>query len=56
MLYIAADKNPSSNVAELHLQEHEDITIILPDGTEIYVSGDGTARNQYGQLLEETYE
>jgi hypothetical protein len=40
MLYLSGEDNTlAPGVAELHMQENEDLTILLPDGTEIYVSG-----------------
>jgi hypothetical protein len=42
MLYLSGEDNAlAPGVAELHMQENEDLTILLPDGTEIYVSGNG---------------
>jgi len=39
--------------SELHMDYEDDITIILPDGEEIYVSGNGAVANSGGILLQE---
>lgn len=52
MLYISAEDNMlSPGVAELHMQANDDITIILPGGEEIYVSGNGTVQDNFGREL-----
>lgn len=54
MLYIAADENDlAPGVPELHLDTSDAITIILPNGDEIYVDGDGTVTNGSGIRLRE---
>jgi len=38
---------------ELHLSPEDDITVILPDGEEIYVSGDGAVADTDGTIIRE---
>ena len=53
MLYIPADGNAlADGIAELHLQETEDITVILPDGDEIYISGTGHIETGDGRKID----
>lgn len=50
MLYISAEENAlAPGTAELHMQENESLTVILPDGDEIYVSGDGSVFDSSGR-------
>lgn len=52
MLYIPAEDNAlAPGVAELHLQEAEDIIIVLPEGDEIYVAGDGRVTDNFGKEM-----
>ena len=50
MLFISPEENVlAPGTGELHLQENEDITIVLPDGDEIYVSGTGAVFGSDGK-------
>jgi hypothetical protein len=52
VLYISAEENVlAPGVAELHLQPSDDVTVILFDGSEIYVSGDGGVRDSQGREM-----
>jgi hypothetical protein len=52
MLYLSAEDNTLAPcVAEVHMQETEDLTIILPEGDEIYVSGNGQVFDNQGREL-----
>jgi hypothetical protein len=52
MLYVAAEENVlAPGTAELHMQENEDLTILLPEGDEIYVSGTGEVTDSQGRRL-----
>jgi hypothetical protein len=52
MLYLSAEDNTlAPGVVEVHMQETEDLTIILPEGDEIYVSGNGQVFDNQGREL-----
>jgi hypothetical protein len=52
MLFIAAEDNAlAPGVAELHMQATEDVTVILPEGDEIYVAGDGSVHDGQGREM-----
>jgi hypothetical protein len=52
MMYVAAEENAlAPGIAELHIQAAEDVTIILPEGEEIYVAGDGSVRDSQGREM-----
>lgn len=51
MLYIEAGAYADDEPAALHLKEDEDITIVLPDMTEVYVSGSGEVSDSQGRIL-----
>jgi hypothetical protein len=52
MLFISAEENElAPGVAELHIQASEVITVILPEGDEIHVSGDGKVFDSYGKEM-----
>lgn len=52
MLYVSPEENVlAPGVAELHMQETEDLTIILPNGDEIYVGGDGSVADSAGRRM-----
>jgi hypothetical protein len=51
-VYVAAEENAlAPGIAELHIQAAEDVTIILPEGEEIYVAGDGSVRDSQGREM-----
>lgn len=54
MLFIPGEENVlAPGVPELHLQFTDDITVILPNGEEIYISGDGRVSDNDGTRLRE---
>jgi hypothetical protein len=52
VLFVSAEGNEMApGVAELHLQAGDDITVIFPDGTELYVAGNGDVTAGDGRSL-----